>query len=372
MTLNHITKLPKQWYRTLTSLTARDVYLITDASNWIFDWIGHYVAAHLQERYQVSTHLSHEVTGLRNQLIHFIDRYAYLDGTSARLHSSNRVFLTWFHGDSADSNPAMQQLFTQLLQAEAEVQRIVVSCQISRQSLLQAGIPESKLIEIPLGVDLVRFIAPTGADRLKARAALGIPQEAICIGSFQKDGTGWGDGLEPKLIKGPDVFLEVMAQLSARYKNLLVLLTGPSRGYIKQGLEQLDIPYIHHFLSDYHEIARYYHALDLYLITSRCEGGPAALLESWATGVPVVSTRVGMPADLIKHSLNGMLAEVEDITSLTHLTLELIENEAQRDQCRRQALEDVKQYHWPLIADRYYRELYQPFLQGPTRAGEQL
>ena len=37
-----------------------------------------------------------------------------------------------------------------------------------------------------------------------------------------------------------------------------------------------------------------YHALDIYLITSREEGGPMGLLESIACGTPVASTNVGM------------------------------------------------------------------------------
>ena len=40
-----------------------------------------------------------------------------------------------------------------------------------------------------------------------ARRVLGLPASAFVVGSFQKDGVGWGEGLEPKLIKGPDVLL---------------------------------------------------------------------------------------------------------------------------------------------------------------------
>ena len=353
----------KRLHRTLTCLWARDVYCVTDAANWVLYWVGYYVTTHLKEQWGVSTHLTTDLRGLRNQIIHFIDRYAYLDGTFRSLHPSNRVFLTWFHGDPADPNPHMQRLFAVLPEAARYVEKIVVGCQISRQVLVEVGISEIKLVTIPLGVDLERFFPPAVESRLSVRARLGIPKDAICIGSFQKDGVGWEDGDVPKLIKGPDVFLEVVANLSARYNNLFILLTGPAREYVKKGLERLGVPYVHHFLSDYHDIVRYYQALDLYIIPSRCEGGPAALLESWATGVPVVSTRVGMPADLIKHGENGMLAEVEDVTCLANHAMELIEDAGLRDRCRRQALENVRQYDWPAIAERYYHELYQPFLR---------
>jgi glycosyltransferase involved in cell wall biosynthesis len=70
-----------------------------------------------------------------------------------------------------------------------------------------------------------------------------------------------------------------------------------------------------------------------------------------------------MPADLIKHRQNGLLAEVEDVASLTEFAVTLIEDFQLRENCRSQALEDVQQYDWPLIAERYYCELYQPVLK---------
>jgi glycosyltransferase involved in cell wall biosynthesis len=70
-----------------------------------------------------------------------------------------------------------------------------------------------------------------------------------------------------------------------------------------------------------------------------------------------------MPADLIKPGQNGLLAEIEDVTGLTEYALALIEDTQLRENCRRQALVDVQQYDWSLIAERYYDELYQPILK---------
>lgn len=363
MILNRISGLSKQLHRLLTSLWRRDIYYVTDKANWSFDWDAYYITAGLKERLGLRAHVINDPWELRRQIIQFGNRYAYLNGPFRSLHPSNHVFLTWFHGDPMDPDPNIQRLFSVLPEAARYVQKLVVACRNSRQVLVELEIPEAKIATIPLGVDLVRFLPPTVESRLRVRASLGIPEDAVCIGSFQKDGIGWGDGVEPKLVKGPDVFLEVVAHLSARYNNLLILLTAPARGYVKQGLERLRVSHIHHSLSDYHDIVRYYQALDLYVITSRSEGGPKALLESWATGVPVVSTRVGMPADLIKHGENGMLSEVEDVEDLTNHAVELIENATLRETCRRQALEDVSQYDWSLIAERYYHELYRPFLK---------
>ncbi len=123
------------------------------------------------------------------------------------------------------------------------------------------------------------------------------------------------------------------------------------------------MPYLHNFLSNYHDLVSYYHALDLYIISSRCEGGPLSLLESWATGVPVISTKVGMPADLIRHRENGMIADIEDVQGLTDHAIALIENKVLREECRKNALEEVKKYDWTLISEAYYQKLYSPFLE---------
>jgi glycosyltransferase involved in cell wall biosynthesis len=97
-----------------------------------------------------------------------------------------------------------------------------------------------------------------------------------------------------------------------------VLLTGPSRGYVKAGLERLNIPYRHLYLKDYPEIGQIFSALDLYLVTSRQEGGPKAILESMASGVPLVTTRVGQAMDLVRHAENAWMVDVEDANSLAH------------------------------------------------------
>ena len=64
------------------------------------------------------------------------------------------------------------------------------------------------------------------------------------------------------------------------------------------------------------DLIELYHALDLYLMTSREEGGPMALMESMASGVPVVATSVGMAPDLIVDGVTGGLAASEDVEGL--------------------------------------------------------
>ena len=92
--------------------------------------------------------------------------------------------------------------------------------------------------------------------------------------------------------------MKVVEFINKKY-NIKILLTGPARGYLINGLKERKIDFIHNYLNKYSDILKYYHALDFYLITSREEGGPMGLLESMSTGVKVVTTNVGMASDFI-------------------------------------------------------------------------
>jgi glycosyltransferase involved in cell wall biosynthesis len=150
------------------------------------------------------------------------------------------------------------------------------------------------------------------------RKKYGIPHMATVVGSFQKDGEGWKEGRSPKFIKGPDVFLDVVKILKRSFSDLLILLSGPARGFVKKGLENMRVPYKHVYLNHYPSIKELYQCLDLYLVTSREEGGPKAILESMASGVPLVTTRVGQAVDLVSHGENGWMVNVEDSEGLAY------------------------------------------------------
>ena len=148
--------------------------------------------------------------------------------------------------------------------------------------VLSSGIDPAKVFRIPIGVDVRLFPQQTPAARSAARRELGLPEQAYVVGSFQKDGVGWGDGNEPKLIKGPDVLVEAMHVLRTRRPELHVLLSGPARGYVRAGLERHGIPFVHADRRRTTACRALYAALDAYVVPSRQEGGPKSVLEAMA------------------------------------------------------------------------------------------
>jgi glycosyltransferase involved in cell wall biosynthesis len=150
------------------------------------------------------------------------------------------------------------------------------------------------LMLLPYWIDLNHFF-PESVDGMKrARAAFGIPADRITLGSFQRDTES--DGRTPKLVKGPDLFCEVIEQLDP--SRFLAVLAGPRRDYIEQRLTARGIPYISLGKVPFERMNDLYACLDYYLVTSRCEGGPQAILEAMAANVRILSTRVGV-SDLL-------------------------------------------------------------------------
>lgn len=148
----------------------------------------------------------------------------------------------------------------------------------------------SSITHLPYWVDTKRFkpLPSWEKDALKKRYNL--PGHRIIIGSFQRDTES--DGVIPKLDKGPDIFCSVIEKLPR--DKFHVLLTGPRRGYIEKRLSKSKIAFTSLGHVDANEINGLYNCLDYYLVTSRLEGGPQAILESAATRTKIFSTPVGI------------------------------------------------------------------------------
>ena len=233
------------------------------------------------------------------------------------LDSSHSLGVAYLHGrPGTPGMPEFDRCFEALRSRPERFARIQVTHAEMHELALSAGVRSERVFRIPLGIDIERFPLGDMTTRIQAREALDLPASAFVVGSFQKDGVGWGEGLEPKLIKGPDTLVSVLERLHGRMPELVVLLVGPARGYVRRELARLDIPYRHVLAGSRDEVARAYHALDTYLVTSRQEGGPKAVLESMAAGVPLVTTRVGQAQELVSHMGNGLLVDVDDAEAL--------------------------------------------------------
>jgi len=129
----------------------------------------------------------------------------------------------------------------------------------------------------------------------------------IVVGSFQRDTEG-SDLKTPKYEKGPDLFIKSIENVKNR-EDLLILLGGWRRQYIISELEKMDIKYIHLDRPPLETINLMYDCLDLYIVSSRFEGGPQAIIECAYKKIPIISNDMGIVRTILH---NECIVNVEN------------------------------------------------------------
>ncbi|MFX1298105.1 MAG: glycosyltransferase, partial [Promethearchaeota archaeon] len=139
-------------------------------------------------------------------------------------------------------------------------------------------------------------------------------KDKVVIGSFQRDSTH--DLLKPKMVKDPDLLIELLKKVDK--KLFVLLIAGPRRHYIVNECIKEKIPFVYFgdlsyiqnhrddLLANNHAptiINKLYNLSDMYIITSKVEGGPKAILECALTKTLVFSTNVGLAGDFIHNDL---------------------------------------------------------------------
>lgn len=327
-----------------------DVYYVVENANWAVLEVGKDIIHNLKKVRGKIVTKTRFIT--RDAYIHYGSLNVFLNDKKVKKRKGNKVIVTCFH--IVDSDPRKMMI----PQLDEYVKCWHTSCEITKRKLIHLGIAEKKICVIPIGVDTKNYFIIDEKDKKEKRDNLNIPRNATVIGYFQKDGNGWGDGDTPKLIKGPDVFCDVVEKI-AKKQNIFILLSGPARGYVKKRLEAAGIPFFHFLFDEAKEVAKLYQLIDIYMVTSREEGGPRAILESMASGVPIISTRVGEAPDIIENGKNGILVDVENRMGLEEAFERVMSDIKLRERLIVNGLQTAQQYDVVKLAQQYEEMLYQ-------------
>jgi glycosyltransferase involved in cell wall biosynthesis len=148
---------------------------------------------------------------------------------------------------------------------------------------------------------------PDPEARHNARVALGVPQDAFLVGTV---GNFNRQKAHERIIKAaPNIFSQmqncyirilgsVTPAQKTYYENEVV---GPARkmGLLDNGRAAFESPG--------QNVAKLMPAFDVFILTSRSEGIPTAMLEAMSTGVPVIAPLVGSIPEVIVSDSNGLL-----------------------------------------------------------------
>lgn len=338
------------------------LFLVEDRSSWSIHW-DMLELNEAAKRLDIKTCRPFWRSFSENQAVFFGSQFYLL--ADDWITSPHRIATAYFHGKPGTGYDEFDHLYQQVCKNHAEISRLQVSHSEMEDLLLETGIAAEKIHRIPIGINTKLFPQQTPESKQAARVSLGIPQDAFVVGSFQKDGEGWGDGNAPKRIKGPDVFVETLGKLHQSIPELHVLLSGPARGYVKTELSKQGIPFTHHICKHYPDIRKLYQALDVYLVASRQEGGPKAVLESMSSGVPLVTTRVGQAMDMIVDSGNGYMTAVEDCEGLADRILSVFRSPEKLPALLSEARKTAEQFDY-LQLDPLWSKFFDGFVEASS------
>lgn len=163
---------------------------------------------------------------------------------------------------------------------------IVPSAPLAEIARKRWKIPPTRLHLIVNGIALP---PPTSEEqRTRARAALGVPPEALCLGT--------AGGLRP--VKNHARLLRAFAWLKERHPQsgrlqLLIAGSGPLEQSLRADIDRLGLQGCVQLLGEQKGIGTLLQALDLFVLSSDNEQLPIVLLEAMAQGLPIVATDVG-------------------------------------------------------------------------------
>jgi glycosyltransferase involved in cell wall biosynthesis len=192
---------------------------------------------------------------------------------------------------------------------------------IKRQLVEEHGIDPARIEVIGSAVDLEKFKPPR--NRIKFRREIGVGDDTPLIGNV---GMIRPDKGQLQLVKAAPLVLE-------KHPDARLVIVGQGTGILKRGINvrnAIDKA----GLADKVIMAGYrwdtpdvYAACDMIVIASlHTEASPIVLREAFASGRPVIATKVGDIPEIVRHRENGLLIEPGDTQALAAAINEFISN----------------------------------------------
>ena len=148
-------------------------------------------------------------------------------------------------------------------------------------------------------------------------------------------------------------FARIRADLPAA--RLTVAGSGPERLALQRQAANLGIADAVDFCGRLHrdQMAALYRSARVVLNPSRVDNMPMSVLEGMASGVPVVSTKVGGVPFILRDDVNGLLVGPGDDAGMAAAVLRVLKQPAVAERLRKAALQEVQQYTWQQVRHRW-------------------
>lgn len=210
--------------------------------------------------------------------------------TNASLHIQMHGDLfskEFFHGDAFGF---LKRLYAQWVIRRAKKVR-VVSKRI-KQSLLELGISEKRIIVLPIQSDTTRFLE-AGENRVYSQMT---HTRFLYVGRFSA---------EKNLLGLLRAF--ALALREGMVGSLTLLGDGPEKQILADDSMSLKIDHLVNFHPWTDDVAGVMAQSDVFCLSSFHEGYAMVLVEAMSAGLPIITTDVGCVGDVIIHEKNGLV-----------------------------------------------------------------
>jgi glycosyltransferase involved in cell wall biosynthesis len=245
--------------------------------------------------------------------------------------------------------------------AARRVDRYVAISSEIRAGLKTAGVDEQRIVSIPNGIAIERF-APVGASRkVELRAALSLPISGLILIYTGRLATS----------KGVMMLIDVWREIAAEHPTAHLVMVGTGRG----SFDDCE-PALRGFIAAHALTARvtltgsvanvneYLQAGDVFVFPSDYEGFSLSILEAMTAGLPMVTTRVGIAAELEHQGRFALLVPPKDREAFGNAVRRLLPDSALRDELGTNARAAVHSRYSSGAEARRYVELFAE-LTGP-------
>jgi glycosyltransferase involved in cell wall biosynthesis len=258
-------------------------------------------------------------------------------------------------GTDDPSTIRRRQLGSVLLGAVAIADTVVATTDELAGSYAHAGLPSDRLVRIPNGVDTSVFSPVASEARRELRMNLGLPPGAPVV--LFVGAVNWR--------KGADLLLAAWRSVQDGFPEATLVLAGPIstdprplgrpfaeyvRGYIADHVPPQRI----RVLGQQAEVQCLYQAADVFVLPSRMEGLPNALLEAMSCGLPAVATAVGGAPEVIANHTTGVLVPPGDVDALSNAISHLLQHPGQAKRLGRAARQTIGiHFSMDAVVDQY-------------------
>ncbi|GAB4580204.1 MAG: glycosyltransferase family 4 protein [Anaerolineales bacterium] len=209
---------------------------------------------------------------------------------------------------------------------------------------LLAKVRKKEALFLANAINLDRF-SQVNVDIAEKRRSLNIPKGSFLIGSVgrlaeQKGYTYLIEAAKTVIEQKPESFF-------------LLIGAGPLAEVLQEQAKQADLSERVIFAGMRPDVEAWYACLDLFVSSSLWEGLSTVIMESMATGTPIVATDILGSRELIQHGKNGWLVPPARADELAKGILDAIHNPGLRESFALQAKEDVRSHSICSVAGKY-------------------